>query len=383
MSQAWQTPVVPEPPPPPAPTRPARTSRAGLLAAPVVVLVLLAVPGGAYAYANSAFAQGQSLENQGQYAAALAQYHTTDSIVGNALGRLVVIDLAQRAALGLARTHYEYGQELSQQGKFQQAEPQFDAAVSSGFADWQTRANAGLAGMFLAWGNTLVQQKSYDSAISEYRRVADYDPAGLLKAQTAAAMGTAYNAFAANYAAQPDYPNAILWYQNLIKEFPSSPEAVLALSDALPKTYYQAGLYYVAQKLYDQARDAMGHAVKDFPKSTWAAKAAGALAAPQSLTGELLDGNNNPIPNRPLRISTHWRIVAPNTYDDSGGQIYTTTTDAHGMFSLTVPPGQHYLVTWWDPSRNNWVTTFVGESAPVNQINIDPLQPAHANVVIS
>lgn len=383
MSQAWQTPVVPTPPPPLAPAAPARPSRAPLLIVPVVLLVLVGVPAGAYAYANNAYSQGQALENQSQFAAALAQYQTTDSIVDNAVGQLVVSDLAQRTRVGLARTHFEFGQQLSEQGKFDQAEPLFDAAVASAVTEWQTKANAGLAAMFLAWGNALAQQQNYDSAISEYRRVNDYDPSGQLKAQTAAAMATAYNGFAAQYAAKPDWPNAIIWYQNLIKEFPDSPEAKTAVSDSLPQTYYQAGLYYVAQKLYDQARDAMNHAVKDFPKSTWAGKAAAALAAPQPLTGELMDGNNNPIPNRPLRISTHWRIVAPNTYDDSGGQIYTTTTDAHGMFSLTVPPGQHYLVTWWDPNRNNWVTTFVGESAPVNQINIDPLQPAHANVVIS
>lgn len=383
MAQAWQTPVVPNPPPAPTPAPPARRSRAPFLAVPVVLLVLVGGPAGAYVYASNAYSQAGGLETQGQFAAALAQYQTTNSIVDNGVAQLVVSDLAQRTRVGLARTHYEYGQQLAQQGQFTQAEPQFDAAVASGISEWQTKANAGLAAMFLAWGNSLAQQQNYDSAISEYRRVADYDPAGLLKAQTAAAMATAYDAFAAQYAGKPDYPNAVIWYQNLIKEFPTSPEAMRAVTDALPQTYYQAGVYYVAQKLYDQARDAMGHAVKDFPKSTWAAKAAAALAAPQPLTGELLDGNNNPIPNRPLRISTHWRIVAPNTYDDSGGQIYTTTTDAHGMFSLMVPPGQHYLVTWWDPSRSNWVTTFVGESAPVNQVNIDPLQPAHANVVIS
>lgn len=382
MSQAWQAPLAPEPPaPPPVPVPPAPPSRAKFVIAPLVVLVLLAVPGGAYAYASNALGQAQSLENQHQYADALAQYQTTDSIAGNALARLLLSDMAQRAELGLARTHYEYGQALSEAGKFDQAEPQFDAAVTSGIAEWQTQANAGLAAMFLAWGTVLAQQQNYDTALSEYRRVADYDPAGLLKAQTAAAMATTYAAYAAQYAGKPDYPNAISWYQNLVKEFPDSPEAKLAVADTLPDTYYQAGLYYVSQKLYDQARDAMGKAVSDFPKSTWAAKASAALAAPQPLTGQLIDGNGNPIPHRALRISTHWRIVAPDTYDDSGGQVFSTTTDASGNFSLILPPGQHYLVTWWDPARNNWVTTFVGDSAPVNQVNIDPLQPAHANVV--
>jgi len=190
MSQAWQTPVVPDPPPPPVPVPPARPSRAGLVIVPVVLLLVLATLGGGYAYASTAYSQGQSLENQHQYASALAQYQTADTIAGNAVGRLILSDLAQRSELGLARTHYEFGEDLSQQGKFDQAEPQFDAAVTSSFADWQAKANAGLATMFLAWGDSLAQQKNYDTAISQYRRVADYDPAGLLKAKTAAAMAT-------------------------------------------------------------------------------------------------------------------------------------------------------------------------------------------------
>jgi tetratricopeptide (TPR) repeat protein len=354
---------------------------AKFLVVPIVLLVLLAVPAGGYVYANNALSQAQSLESRQQYADALAQYGTTDTIAGNAVGRILLSDMAQRAELGLARTHYKYGLALSQAGKFDQAEPQLDFAVTSGIAEWQAKANAGLAAMFLDWGNALAGQKSYDAAVSEYRRVADYDPAGVLKAQTAAAMATTYAVYAAQYASKPDYPNAITWYQNLIKEFPNSVEGKQAVTDTLPQTYYNAGVYYVGQKLYDQARDAMRKTVSDYPKSTWAAKASAALSAPQPLTGKLVDGSGNPIPHRALRISTHWRIVAPNTYDDSGGQVYPVTTDAQGNFSLTMPPGQHYLVTWWDPGRNNWVTTFVGESAPVNQINVDPLQPAHANVV--
>src|SRR2546425_3124658 len=46
MSQAWQTPVVPDPPPPPMPVPPARPSRAGLLIVPLVLVLVLAVLGG-------------------------------------------------------------------------------------------------------------------------------------------------------------------------------------------------------------------------------------------------------------------------------------------------------------------------------------------------
>jgi hypothetical protein len=64
---------------------------------------------------------------------------------------------------------------------------------------------------------------------------------------------------------------------------------------------------------------------------------------------------------------------------DGGG----ATTDGNGNFSLIVPPGQNYLVTWRDPSRGTFVTTFVNDTVPVNQITINPLEPEHANVEIA
>jgi hypothetical protein len=84
-----------------------------------------------------------------------------------------------------------------------------------------------------------------------------------------------------------------------------------------------------------------------------------------------------------VRIASHWRIVKAHTYDDSGGTIYSTTTDANGKFTVNIPPGQNYLITWWDPTRSTFVTTFVSDSVPVNLITINPLEPAHTTVATS
>ena len=98
---------------------------------------------------------------------------------------------------------------------------------------------------------------------------------------------------------------------------------------------------------------------------------------------KIRDGQiQNPIA-RLIRIATHWTIVKAHTYDDHGGKIYSTVTDAKGNFTVKMPPGQNYLITWWDPSRSTFVTTFVSDSVPVNLVSINPLEPAHTTVATS
>ncbi len=364
---------------PPEPARPRRTA---LFIVPVIVLLLLAIPGGAFAYAQNQLGEGQRLQSNGDFAGAISAYATVDTVAGNPASRLLMGEIADKAEAAAAETHVSWGTQLETQGKFANAEVQFDAAVSSGIADWQTRGNEALAALYLAWGDSYLAQKKFDQAIEKYRGVAGFDTPGRLRQQTTAALATAFAAYANSYVADKDWPNAVTWFKDLIKNYPDSPEATLATASQLPDSLYNEALAYVQQQRYQQARDAMTEVITTYPKSPAAPKAAAAMAAPQRLTGVLETGGGNPqpVPNRLLRISTKWRIVAPHTYDDYGGTIYQTHTDANGNFSLMVPPGKDYLVTWWDPSRGTFVTTFINDTVPVNQITIYPLQPEHANV---
>jgi tetratricopeptide (TPR) repeat protein len=272
-----------------------------------------------------------------------------------------------------------WGNQLQKQGKFGDAEAQFDAAVSSGIADWQTRGNEALAGLYLAWGDSYLAQKKYDLAIEKYRGVAGFDTPGRLRQDTTAQLATAFAAYANSYVADKDWPNAVTWFKDLIKNYPDSPEAKLATASQLPDALYSGALAYVKQSRFQQARDAMTEVTTTYPHSAAAPKAAAAMAAPQPLTGLLETPDHQGVPNRLIRISTRWRIIRPGIYADYG-TIYQTTTDRAGNFSLMVPPGKAYLVTWWDPGRGTFVTTFVSDTVPVNQVTIDPLQPEHATV---
>jgi hypothetical protein len=310
-------------------------------------------------------------------------------VAGNPVSHVLLADLADRAQAGTAETHFLWGVQLTQQGKFADSETQLRAAIKSGIADWATRGNAALADLYIAWAQSLVAKQQFQSGIDKYRQVAAVDPTGNLTAATNAGLATAYAGFARWYLQQQpiDYPNTLIWYENLVKDFPDSPEAKLAQASSLPQTLYDAGLAFVQQMRYQQARDAMTELVQNYSGTTWATQANAALHANQPLTGLLIvsDSNPTPVPNRLVRIASHWTIVKAHTYDDSGGHIYQTSTDTKGNFSIPggVPPGPDYLITWWDPSRNTFVTTFLSDNAPVNRVTVNPLEPAHTTVATS
>src|SRR5436190_1281975 len=293
MSQAAPyTPAGPE-----QPVR--RRGRTRLMLVPLgVVVVLLAVPGGAYAFSQNQLSRAQAAEANSAYAEALRDYAAVESLAGNPVARVLLGELADRAQIGTAETHFLWGVQLRQQGKFAEGETQLRAAVKSGFADWGARGNAALADLFYEWGKALV-----------------------------------------------------------------------------------------AAKQYQEARDAMTELVQNYPKTSWATQAKAALAAKQPLTGRLIVSDQNPAPvaNRLVRIATKWRIVKAHTYDDSGGPTYNATTDANGNFSVAggIPPGQNYLITWWDPARKTFVTTFLSDNVPVNTITINAMEPAHTTVATS
>jgi len=350
-----------------------------------VLALMVAIPGGAYAVGSRQIDKARAAAAQGNYARALGAYDAADRILDNGPARLLFQAQAEQARAGLAQTRLQWARQEQAQGDFAPAEALLDAVVASGLPQWQAQANAALADLFLAWGQSLLTQKRFDEAISQLRRIKDYDRAGRLQPDATGLLATAYAAYAAAFtqAKPPEYPAAITWYQNLVQEFPQSPEAKEAAATLLPQTLYLQGIADAEAKIYDRARDALRRVVKDYPASPWAAKATAALSAPQALSGRLLNQDGTPVPNRLLRISTKWRIVSPHTYDDSEGQIYSTTTDGNGNFSLLVPPGQNYLVTWWDPSRQNFVTTFIGDEIPVNQVSVESLQPTTANFAIA
>src|SRR5207237_9964829 len=95
MSQAAQyTPAGPE-----QPVR--RRGRTRLLLVPLgIVALLLAIPGGAYAFSQNQLSQAQTAEANSAYAQALRGYGTVESLAGNPVSRILLAELAERAQPG-------------------------------------------------------------------------------------------------------------------------------------------------------------------------------------------------------------------------------------------------------------------------------------------
>src|SRR6202048_857441 len=139
-----------------------RRSRARLFLLPIgVVLLAVAIPSATYGFAQNQLSQAQTSEAPGAYDRALSQYATPQSVAGNPVSRPLLGQLADQAQAGTAETHFLWGVQLRQQGKFADSETQFRAAIKSGIADWAARGNAALADLFDAWGQSLVADKQF------------------------------------------------------------------------------------------------------------------------------------------------------------------------------------------------------------------------------
>src|SRR6202022_3422703 len=104
---------------PAGPDQPAmRPRRTRLLLVPLgVVLVVLAIPGGAYGFARNQLSQARASETNSAYGQALNQYATVQTVAGNPVSRVLMGAVAAQASAGTAETHFLWGVQLNQQGR--------------------------------------------------------------------------------------------------------------------------------------------------------------------------------------------------------------------------------------------------------------------------
>src|SRR5256886_13918376 len=107
MSQAAPyTPAGPE-----QPVR--RRGRTRLLLVPLgIVVLLLAIPGGAYAFSQNQLSRAQAAEANSAYAEALRDYAAVESLAGNPAARGLLGEPARRAPAGPAGTPFLRGGQL-------------------------------------------------------------------------------------------------------------------------------------------------------------------------------------------------------------------------------------------------------------------------------
>jgi tetratricopeptide (TPR) repeat protein len=361
----------------PAPRPPWRA----LALAPLgVALLAVVLAGGLWGYAAQTVARGDEALRSEHYAIAEAAYQRALSLRRLPLTGALLATSRQKAKVGLTRTDLRWADSLATQGQYAQSRARLMTVLADPATeqDRVTARNA-MATLLVGWATALEGQKLYQTAIDRLRQVASFDPAGLQRATVQVALPRNYLAEAQRLDADKKYREALPWYRDILREFPDS-EATPAARTGLPHVLYEQALLNIEARAYEQARSAMREVVTDYPQSPSADAARTALAAAQPITGRTVGKDDKaPVPNIQVRVVSKWRILRPGVYDDSQGQVYTGTSDAEGRFSIAIPPGEGYLVTWWSPSRNTFITTFNPEyTDSANKVTVLPLQPAQA-----
>lgn len=334
---------------------------------------------GTSGYAQQSLRQGDAARASADYALAGSAYRRTLSVAAAPVLGWPLAETARRARLGLAKNNLEWGQALTASGKYPQARGRLTAALTeSQTAHDRAYAQEALATLWLDWASTLQTGGSFTEAIDRLRQVSSVDPAGVHADEVRTALARAYLSEAARLDAAKQYPEALPWYRDVVRQFDGTEQATAARA-GIPHVMYEQALVDVKASLYEQARSAMYAVVRDYPDSAAATSARAALAANQPLTGRTVGPDHAPIAGLQVRVVTQWKILRPGVYDDSLGQAYVGTSDSEGRFSISLPPGTNYLVTWWSPSRNSFMTTFTPDfSDSANKLDVRPLQPASA-----
>lgn len=352
-----------------------------LLLAPVGVALLCAVlAGGLWGYARQTVTRGDEALQSEHFAIAEAAYQRVLSLGRLPLPGPLLAASSQRAKVGLSRNDLRWADRLAAQGQFAQSRARLMTVLGEPATEQdRLAARTAMATLLVSWATALEGQKAYQLAVDRLRQVASFDPAGVQRATVQGALARNYLAEAQRLDADKKYREALPWYRDILREFPDSEAAPVART-GLPHVLYEQALLNVDARLYEQARAAMREVVTDYPQSPAAETARTALAAAQPITGRTVGKDDKaPVPNIQVRVVTKWRILRPGVYDDSQGQVFTGTSDAEGRFSVPLPPGEGYLVTWWSPSRNTFITTFNPDfTDSANKVSVLPLQPAPA-----
>jgi len=260
----------------------------------------------------------------------------------------------------------------------------------------------------LSWAAALGRAGDVDAAVAVYR--SEDSPA--LRAQVAEAVGTLLLDAAAADAARGAYPSAVLRLQQveelasgteaaqqaagqlpvdqagvarmLVAEgYPAdavttldevvsegSPTATRSADSLYPTALLAAARQAVTDRSYKEALADLTRLVASFPQAAQAAQARALLAAPQTVSGTLVDGTGKAIAG-PVRLSTHYTAEPGGMYETTG-PFFHATADSSGDFTFTaVPIGGPYVLEVY--TGGDWTTL------------IDPTthQPAHPVTVTS
>lgn len=296
--------------------------------------------------------QAQTLERSGDWSGAIYEYELYGEKAPN--------------APNIARIYDEWGEHDFQQQSYTSAATHFTTVItlygqSGGAVD---RAQADLFKTYTTWVQANDPSVPYSDAIADmvaYRSGPQCDDA----CQTAskAVEAQARYQYGIQLLGQQQYSSAIQQLELVQSQFATSPYAQQAHL-AAAQAYFALG----QQQLQSSCSDAISAyqtLAKKYGDTTEGAKAKAALAAPQSVTGNI---SNFSDPNRTVYLS---RSVNLGTFSFS--QDYHTSVDSHGNFTFhgvtqgkynlsaaSYTSGSYVVYPYWSGNGNDLYSVQVG-----------------------
>lgn len=304
--------------------------------------------------------EAHSLEQSGQWPGAIREYQLAGEAAPN--------------APNVARVYDEWGEQSLAQGNYEQAALTFQTVITT-YAEsgaGYNRAQQDLFKTYSTWMQTSAQTVPYPDAIAAfiaYRAVSSCDATCLSESQDAEAH--ARYLYGAQLASQSQYDAAIKQFETVQVQFPKSQYAKQA-HGAAATAYYNLGQQQMEQACSD-AIPTYQTLAKKYGDTPEGKKAHSALAAPQRVTGKMVNYPNNPVPTVMLS-----RSADPVNFSFS--QDYTTTPGAGGSFTFKNVAQGNYNIATLRTTLTEEDETYYSDGNNLYTVHVGPLCPTDVGI---
>ena len=345
-----------------------RRSRWTLVQTGLLLVTLLAVAVGSFTTAPSLHAtQAQVALRQGQWSEAIEEFALSGERAPN--------------APGIAGAYVAWGEQLLAQRRYASAVEKFSAVTTTYLQSGRevvTRAWRDLYRAYSQWMRADASHVGYGGETGALAIFQAYmsDPTcdASCQAQLPAMIAEAHYQYGQQLAGIQRYAEAIAQFEAVTRQYASSAYAGQAHA-AAAQAYFAYGQQQVAARACSGAVATYKTLVAHYDDAPEAARAKDALAAPQPVSGTLSGLPTNPTP-----------MVALSSHVTTAGFIfsndYTATPDATGSFALPgVAQGDYNLSTRRELNGTVSYTYYHDAKGNVYTVHVGPLCPVELGVI--
>ena len=345
-----------------------RRSRWTLIQTGLLLLTLLAVAVGSFATAPSLHAtQAQAALRQSQWAEAIEEFALSGEHAPN--------------APGIAGAYVAWGEQLLAQQRYASAVEKFSAVATTYQQSGHTvvaQARRDLYRGYSQWMRADASHVRYggeSGALAIFQAYMNDPTCDARCAQQLPAMiAEAHYHYGQQLAASQRYAEAIAQFEAVTRQFASSAYANQSHA-AAAQAYFAYGQQQVAARACSGAVATYTTLVAHYADAPEAARAKDALAAPQPVSGTLSGLPTNPTPT--VALSSHVTTAGFIFSND-----YTATPDAKGAFTLPdVAQGDYNLSTRRELNGTVSYTYYHDAKGNVYFVHVGPLCPVELGVI--